>query len=460
MNRIYHRLSGLSLFLATFTILGGGVWAQEWHAVWQPPADGDNKVNQVDWEQRLLKRPQHETQTDRQRPVATASRELPTIQQEETRTASLDRNSMNSPAIMREIGPSSRPRARLVDAEQPEVIPPGMALQPVPEGAEMIQEGMTPHHSCGCGHGGVGFEDLGEGCGSCGGPCGDNSCGPCEEPCDLGWEVFDGKCGPFLRGLSVFAGADGFKGSLDHGGNGNFGLNEGLNLARPLGDPWNCGYQIGANFVQSDFSGASVVAVDNNQYNLYAPMRKQYFATAGIFQRAQGRGLQWGVAYDFLHDIYFQNANLQQIRTETGFVLNDVYEIGYYGAYGISSDKDRVDSTFKLNPTDMFLVYIRRTFENGGDGRVWAGATCNGDGLVGADLWIPLGDGLALENRINYMIPKQGTGTDAIARESWGLISQIVWYPGQNAKCQQKNPYRAMFNVADNSLFMVDRLAH
>ena len=125
-------------------------------------------------------------------------------------------------------------------------------------------------------------------------PC--DECG-CEQPCDFGWEVFDGSCGPFLRGLSVFGGVDGFKGPLDRGGaNGNFGVNEGLNLARPLGDPWGCGYQIGANFVQSDFSGASVVTADG--LSLDAPFRKQYFATAGIFRRAHvpripmGRGLR------------------------------------------------------------------------------------------------------------------------------------------------------------------------
>ena len=84
------------------------------------------------------------------------------------------------------------------------------------------------------------------------------------------------------------------------------------------------------------------------------------------------------------------------------------------------SDKDRVIDG-KLDPTDMFVLYVRRNFENGGDGRIWAGATGNGDGLLGADLWVPLGKGFALENRINYMIPKQGRGDTAQTRESWGL---------------------------------------
>ncbi len=187
-------------------------------------------------------------------------------------------------------------------------------------------------------------------------------------------------------------------------------------------------------------------------------MRRQYFATAGLFRRADAcGGFQFGVAYDYLHDIYYQSADLQQIRSQTGYVIDDVYEVGYYGAYGVGTD--RVFDG-KLDPTDMFVLFVRRNFENGGDGRLWGGATGNGDGLLGVDLWVPLGKGFALENRVNYMIPKEGRGDVARTRESWGLVAQLVWYPGQNARCQQKNPYRPLFNVADNSLFMVDRLAH
>ena len=302
--------------------------------------------------------------------------------------------------------------------------------------------------------GGAGCDSCGGGadCGdSCGAPCGET----CGETCDFGWEAFDGRCGPWLRGLSFFAGADGFKGPGDRGKNGNFGLNEGLNLARPLGDPWGCGYQIGANFVQSDFSGTQNITVADHE--LHAAARKQYFVTAGLFRRADScGGFQGGVAYDYLYDMYYENSSLQQIRSETSYVCNSQYEIGYYGVYGVASDRV-IDG--RLDPTDMFVCFIRRNFENGGDGRLWGGATGSGDGLIGVDLWIPLGRGFALENRVNYLIPKSCTSPDAQTRESWGLVAQLVWYPGQNAKCQQQNPYRPIFNVADNSLFMVDRLA-
>ena len=36
---------------------------------------------------------------------------------------------------------------------------------------------------------------------------------------------------------------------------------------------------------------------------------------------------------------------------------------------------------------------------------------------------------------------------------------QLVWYPGKSALCQQRNLYRPLFSTADDSLFMVDRLA-
>ena len=49
------------------------------------------------------------------------------------------------------------------------------------------------------------------------------------------------------------------------------------------------------------------------------------------------RGFQWGVAYDYLYDMYYSNASLQQLRSETGYVIDDTYEIGYYGDYGVGN---------------------------------------------------------------------------------------------------------------------------
>jgi hypothetical protein len=447
-------------------ILGGTLWAipaaaqnDAWQDVWQEKRATPTASTSLNWEQRALKRPQAASQGqprqfEPENPRPTTQRWV--APQRVARREVIDESSMEpipapagsaapaqGPAMEGNVGESSRR-----GAPQYESIPPGSVFSDEPP---------MRHRGAPSGEfGGSMFDE----CGSCAEPC-----GRCEEPCDLGWEEFDGCCGPFLRGLSVFVGADAFKGPLDgRGSNGNFGFNEGLNLARPLGDPWNCGYQLGVNFVQSDFSGVSIAEDPGTTPSLNVPAnyRRQYFVTAGLFRRAQCWGFQGGAAFDYLHDVYYQQSDLQQLRTETSYLFDNTYEIGYYGAYGISSDTDRrrqrkLDG--KLDPTDMFVLFLRRKFENGGDGRIWAGATGGGDGLVGADLWVPLGTSFALENRVNYLIPKHTVGNSDQPRESWGFVIQLVWYPGQNAKCQQQNPYRPMFNVADNSLFMVDRLA-
>lgn len=439
MNLTNTWCAGVLLSSLALLAVANDVQAQNW----QDPSVNNNDA---DWQQRMLKRPPQQQWTAVQHP---SNQSQPPVQYQQSAVQhqqsgvqyqqTARRNAFDTVSAQRSTAGANRQHIRQVSDE--EVIEPG-TTQFEPMAAEGTFAPPSGCASCG-----------GGGCDSCE-PCGDGCGAPCGECCDFGWEVFDGSCGPWLRGLSVFAGVDGFKGPIDRGSNGNFGLNEGLNLARPLGDPWGCGYQIGANFVQSDFSGTPFAGNTDKGY------RRQYFATAGIFQRATAcGGFQWGVAYDYLHDIYYQTADLQQIRSETSFVLNETYDIGYYGAYGVSNSQARVWDGF-MDPTDMFVGFVRRRFENGGDGRIWFGATGHGDGLLGVDLWVPLGRSLALENRINYMIPKDGRDTTAQTRESWGLVIQLVWYPGQNAKCQQQNPYRPMFNVADNSLFMVDRMAN
>ena len=280
-------------------LLGSLLWGirasaetEVWQDVWQEKGNtaAARTTSSVDWEQRALKRPQAARPTA-QRWVSPRLAQRPSYDQTPMETipaaggiGDSDSNSKDTRGRSRVRRLSSRARPSLKRS------PPAVFSATNPPGRSMAAA------SCGQGDG----EGAG-GCGDCG------SCDGCaaDGRCDFGWEVFDGCCGPFMRGLSVFGGVDGFKGPLDRGNaNGNFGVNEGLNLARPLGDPWGCGYQIGANFVQSDFSGASVFT--DNGLSLNAPFRKQYFATAGIFRRACGRGCQWGIAYDFLHDIYLR----------------------------------------------------------------------------------------------------------------------------------------------------------
>ena len=199
------------------------------------------------------------------------------------------------------------------------------------------------------------------------------------------------------------------------------------------------------------------MVVDDQTFQ--AADRHQTFITGGLFRRALCGGLQGGVAYDYFHDSYYVQYDLQQIRSEIGWVF-PCCEIGYYGAYGVSTARPH-NFSGELTATDMFTLYLAMPSRMAARGEL-GGATGNGDGILGAELRVPLGRGLALENRVNFLIPNS-TPTSVRdnpgqQRESWGLMIQLVWYPGQSALCQQRNLYRPLFSTADDSLFMVDRL--
>jgi hypothetical protein len=303
------------------------------------------------------------------------------------------------------------------------------------------------------GLGGGGPRHGGHGAGSA---C--DACGACDES-DEGYD----ECPHFgryrhdcllalLRNATLFAGVQGFKGPMDLGVNGNFGFHEGVNFGGPLGDPWDLGFQLGFEAVQSNFFGSPTVANDGNG-------RDQLFFTAGIFRRAVCSGLQGGVVFDYMRDNYFSQADLKQVRSETSLVFDNWHEIGYWGAYGVS--KDRLDlggeSLEFLQPNDIFALFYRRHFTGGGQGRIWGGLTGMGEGVVGADATIPLGTSWALENNVIFVIPDAGPATGAQEQESWSVSIQLVWYPGRSSRCVFQNPHHPLFGVADNSSFLVRR---
>jgi hypothetical protein len=275
-------------------------------------------------------------------------------------------------------------------------------------------------------------------CDSCNG-CG--SCGGCGWGCN------------WLENFSVFGGPHAFKGPVDLGRNGNFGLHEGLNWGAPLWFGARIGYQVGAQILHSNFSGSDVLTPSSAS-------RTQYFITAGIFQRAiPCDPWQWGVAFDWLSDQYYVNMQLAKIRAELSFVGSQGDEIGFWTSIGVDDDR----TTFFLNQqllqtqwtsTDLYAFFFRRHFANCGNGRIWGGFTGNGDGLIGGDFRVPMSDYLSFEGNTNYLIPRDG-GSQGRLQESWNLTFNLVWYIGGGARCATSSPWRPLFGVADNSIFMV-----
>jgi len=291
-----------------------------------------------------------------------------------------------------------------------------------------VDGGIGPAMDYGCGT---------SGCGDCG------ECGGCGEG---GYSRHGWLASGWLRNLSLFAGVQGFKGPVDLGVNGNFGFHEGLNFGAPLGGSTRIGYQIGVQAVQSNLSGS---ALEPNG------SRDQTFLTAGLFRRAPCGGLQWAAAFDLMHESYYYGTvDLKQVRVEAAFVRPGIREIGFWGAFGTGDDA--LEDGDYLESISLYAFFYRRYFCGGGEGRLWSGFTGRGDGLLGGDLRLPLGGSWALENNFNYLLPKQGRGGLGYREESWGVMIQLVWYPGRSARCLRDDPFNPLLNVADNSLFMVD----
>jgi hypothetical protein len=342
----------------------------------------------------------------------------------------------NKPMLTQPLGPAS-PR---------EVQPGRMTMEPVPGIPETygpdygVNDGNGPSGGCGC-------DSCGEG----------GQCGDCddEDECVCGMHRLG--VARLLGNMSLFVGTQGFKGPVDSGQNGNFGFHAGLNFGGPVGDPWCTGYQLGFQGVESNFTGS--LADGGSSHG-----REQAFVTAGLFHRATcGGGLQGGVAFDYLHDSYYVKTDLKQIRSETSLLFGSGHEVGYWGAYGVSKQRFQLfanapaGATAVFQPTDIFAAFYRKTAPSGGQGRIWLGATGGGEGIIGAELTIPLGSTVALENSFTYMIPKHGANSGGQLEEGWTLAIQLVWYPGRPASCALQDPYRPLFGVGDNTTFMVRR---
>jgi hypothetical protein len=347
---------------------------------------------------------------------------------------------------------------------------------------EIVQEGEMLHEGGPYVSGdifqGEQFQDNGQiGCtdGCASGDCGPGGCGggcmncardewadprPCPGCGVFGYHRFgcgrvaaclDNCLGPLIREWSIFAGTQGFKGPIDLGTNGNFGFNEGFNLAGPIipFPRFGIGYQAGARFTQSDLSG-----------NIFGTnTREQQFLTGGIFHRAyRHRGLQWGVVYDWVSENYYTKNSLAQIRAEISFLTGCGHEIGFLGSQGLKEDTNDLVPNFILRPTDQYNLFYRHTTERGAQGRIFGGVTGQSLGIFGADFRVPMSNRVEFNGGFTYISPDNGQNGGGQQDESWGLGMNIAWFFGRRKDGVHNTPYRPLFNVADNGSLMLDRM--
>jgi hypothetical protein len=312
---------------------------------------------------------------------------------------------------------------------------------------------------CGCGDG-VGCGEMCEpGCGcepSCG--CGSGSCGNgcvCDGLC-LGFGDHE-SCHtirvrvPKWQELSIWGGVHGFKGPYDQERDGgNFGFHEGINAGFKV--PFTTmGYQIGYQAVHSQLNG------DENTDE--SDSHTQHFVTVGMFQRARD-GLQGGVAWDMLRDERFNSVDFHQLRGELSFIDRGCHELGvavavHLNEHEILVPQDSGSSHF-YQASDQYLLFYRFHGKNGGEGRFYGGWNDDSDGLVGADMLLPLSDRWSLMANFAYLIPEEGGGSEGASQEAWNVSTGLVWHWDCRARRSHSNCYRPLFNVADNGYLIID----
>ncbi|MBC8873272.1 MAG: hypothetical protein H8E44_27875 [Planctomycetes bacterium] len=287
---------------------------------------------------------------------------------------------------------------------------------------------------------------CGAGGGCMGGTCVDGSCAEC---CLV-------PCGMLPVGnLELSFGVQGFTGPVNYqngSGSGSFGFNEGLNWGVPIPGFQCLGGQIGFRAVHSNFAGAEFTNDSRNQT----------FVTAGLFRRVDV-GLQGGVVVDYLSDSWYHDADFLNIRGELSWVTCGTHDIGFWFTNGTrtATEPGVLGALETWESTDLYACFYRQKFGPclESEARMFAGWSNQSDGLIGADVRLPLADAWALEGGFSYLIPEEGDGRGALAghaQESWNVGIGVVWYPGRLWGHDNKY-YGPLLPVAHNGLFMIDR---
>lgn len=293
----------------------------------------------------------------------------------------------------------------------------------------------------------IGADQIyGEDCGICGGIsgrlgiCADGCLIPCPQ---VQWEKFQ-----------FFAGVAGFTGPANRGSHSSFGFSEGFNWGTGFAARPKISGQIGYRAIQSTFSGTEFTDLD----------RKQSFITAGVFRRADW-GWQGGIVMDYMHDDWYYDIDLIQLRAEISWKFPQGDELGFWltrksdgstseSALGKPAATNSVES-WEL--TDVYAFFFRRQVVPGGEFRAMGGFTSGKDGLIGADATIPLNERLALQLNFTYLIPQQSSMTTGHEEEGWNVGFNLVFYPGCNTPFNI-DYNRPLFSVADNGTMFLSRL--
>ncbi|MDB4766913.1 hypothetical protein OAG71_04415 [bacterium] len=320
-----------------------------------------------------------------------------------------------------------------------------------------FSDGVIVDGACGCGECSTGYQ-----CGSDGGCCGRGGCP--EGPCWLG------NFGKALRTGEYFGGATGFQSPLftvpgqdlpidenQLASDSSFGLYGGFNLGIPL-CRLSCGFlsgQFGVRSVTSNFNGNEFSVED----------RRQLFITTGLYRRVD-QGLQFGVVADILHEEWFTESDLVQIRSDIGWVYPAGHTLGFRYATGVQDDT--TEGTFNGNQffdyfqttDDNYRFYYRRNAPGGGFGEVYAGWAEASQTVFGVDVDLPVTDRVSFQSGFTAyfnddVVPADSNFQGGNLNEAWNLFVGLSFKP--QGRSWYRSYDRPLFSVADNGTMFVRR---
>lgn len=321
-----------------------------------------------------------------------------------------------------------------------------------------------PASDCGCGVG------CSSGCGVMtpleGGCCGRGGCAPrdCCGPSLLG------NLGKALRTGEYFGGATAFQNPLftepgqdlpinenNLASDSSFGFYGGFNLGIPL-CRLSGGYlsgQFGIRSVNTNFNGNEFTSED----------RRQTFVTAGLYRRVD-YGLQFGVVADVLHEEWFTESDLVQIRTDLGWVYPGGHTFGFRYATGVQDEF--TDGSFNGNQffdffqttDDNYRFYYRHMAPWGGWGEAFVGWGEARQTIIGVDVDLPVTEYISFQSGFTAylnddVVPATGNFQGGNLNEAWNLFVGISFKP--QGRAWYRSYDRPLFSVADNGTMLVRR---
>jgi len=312
-----------------------------------------------------------------------------------------------------------------------DLIPFDQSPQPLPEPAARAVPSDSTWHA---------YEGSGEP------SCGIGDCDSWVSSCLTG-------CRHWSENVTLFSGTEAWKNRADDDGQNNFGFRNGFNVGVPIGVAPNIGMQFGGAWGVYDLQGREFGNTGSTESHLYG--------TAGIFRRSDvhcGDRISWGVAWDYLNANDFgQNGNqtldLNQLRGQIGYAVGHDDELGFRGAWGMTSDTITAGGpTFQVDIVDQYNVYWKHVWQTGATTDFYVGApggpTNLGEVIVGFNGLVPLNDHVSMYGGA-HLIPGSGTGNPVgpvkrFAEDLWSVSTGFEFSLGGKARAHDVSGNRWM----------------